>query len=69
MTILWAIAIQPLNLNSNPWIHDGTLRRTRSEAWKAMYKDATPIWRKTLNSRRRKNLIRAVKVTINKVTK
>lgn len=61
---LWAIEVTPLNGRSKPWIHHGTVARRRKEAWEMLRGGGTPLWHKTIKSRQRKGLLRAVKVTI-----
>lgn len=61
---LWAIQITPLSGRGKPWINHLTLSRLRGEAWQKLYEGGTDKWRKTINLRKRKGLMRAVKVTI-----
>lgn len=67
MTTYWALEYQPFNKRAKPRIHYGSVRKTRSDSWFTAYENATPEWRKHLDSRRRKGLIKCVKVTVQKV--
>ena len=69
MTTCWVIELHPLNGRGKSWFHTGTLRHTRKEAWLAVLGEhQTDMWRNTVEHRRKNGFMRAVRVTIEKVT-
>lgn len=64
MKTYWAIEWTPHSKQAKPWIYYRSIHSTRKATVAHLYENATPEWRKEIDARRRKNIIRIVRVTV-----